>query len=630
MDPRLLEYYERELRYIREIGGEFASQFPKIAGRLGIDSFECADPYVERLLEAFAFLAARVQLKVDSQFPQLTQYLLESIYPHYLAPTPSMAVVKLIPNLREGSLSGGFVVPRGTALRGHLGKKQITACEYRTAHEVTLWPLEIVKAEYAVSGAELSDVKVKGAKSTKAKLTLHLRTTAGLTFSQLALQSIPLFICGNDEIAVRIYEQLVSSATALLARPKERPSPWSQVIDEEDFIRPLGFDDDQALLPYGPRSFQGYRLLHEYFAFSSRFLFVEFRHLAPVVTRCTGSDLELIVLFDKVDMPLEGLIDASRFALFCSPIINLFPRKADRIQLSDMQHEYHVVPDRTRPMDLEVHTVAKVVGTGSHAESEQEFRPLYASDEYRDLKNQTAYYAINRKPRVLSSRQRVQGTRTSYIGSEVFLSLVDAEEGPFRTQLKQLAVNLLCTNRDLPLHMVVGQSTTDFTVQSGAPVEAVRCIAGPTAPRPSFIHSRDHGSVAWRLINHLSLNYLSLTDSDDKQGAAGLRELLMLYSDLSDSPSKILISGVRSVKSKSITRPLPVAGPISFGRGVEVILTCDESAFAGTGAFLLGAVLEKFFAKYVSINSFTETVLKTVQRGEIKRWPVRIGRRHVL
>jgi type VI secretion system protein ImpG len=230
----------------------------------------------------------------------------------------------------------------------------------------------------------------------------------------------------------------------------------------------------------------------------------------------------------------------------------------------------------------------------------------------------------------LSSQQRVQGSRSTYTGSETFVSLVDAQEGPYRSQLKQLAINLLCTNRDLPLQMVIGQGNTDFTLQTSAPVEAVRCLAGPTAPRISFVHGRDHGSVAWRLISHLTLNYLSLTDSDDKQGATGLRELLMLYSDLSDSSVKSLTNGITSVGSKAITRPLPLPGPISFGRGVEVTLTCDESSFTGTGAFLLGIVLERFFTKYVSINSFTETVLKTLQRGEIMRWPVRIGQRHVL
>src|SRR5713101_556004 len=154
MDPRLLKYYNRELQFMREMGGEFAKEFPKIAGRLGLDGFECADPYVERLLEGFAFLAARVQLKIDAEFPRFTQHLLETIYPGYLAPVPSMAMVQFQPDPSEGSLAAGVPVPRGSALRSMLGKGEITACEYRTAHEVTLWPVEIQEVEhFRYSGA---------------------------------------------------------------------------------------------------------------------------------------------------------------------------------------------------------------------------------------------------------------------------------------------------------------------------------------------------------------------------------------------------------------------------------------------------------------------------------------------
>ena len=148
MDPRLLEYYNRELQFMRDMGGEFAEEFPKIAGRLGLDGFECADPYVERLLEGFSFLAARVQLKIDAEFPRFTQHLLESVYPHYLAPTPSVAVVEFHPDPAEASLADGFRLPRGTVLQGGIAGSEQTSCEFRTAHEVTLWPLRVTEAEY--------------------------------------------------------------------------------------------------------------------------------------------------------------------------------------------------------------------------------------------------------------------------------------------------------------------------------------------------------------------------------------------------------------------------------------------------------------------------------------------------
>jgi type VI secretion system protein ImpG len=229
---------------------------------------------------------------------------------------------------------------------------------------------------------------------------------------------------------------------------------------------------------------------------------------------------------------------------------------------------------------------------------------------------------------MLSAKQRARGARSSYVGSELFLSLVDPDEAPYSTDLRQLAVETLCTNRDLPLHLSLGQGRTDFTLDSGAPVESIRCIAGPTAPRASFAD----GETAWRLISHLSLNYMSLVDGAGGSGekAAALRELLTLYVDAGDSTSRKQIEGIRGIASAGITRALPVPGPTTFGRGLEVTVTCDDAAFEGTGAFLLGTVLERFFAKAVSINSFTETVLRTVQRGEVMRWRPQAGLRPIL
>ncbi|MBW3600562.1 MAG: type VI secretion system baseplate subunit TssF, partial [Planctomycetes bacterium] len=467
MDPRLLNYYERELQHLREMGGEFAGEFPKIAGRLALDAFECADPYVERLLEGFSFLAARVQLKLDAQFPSFTQHLLDVVYPHYLAPTPSMAVVQFRPDLTEGSLAEGFPLPRDTVLRSILGKGDQTACEYRTAHDVTLWPLELTEAEYFsrdVAALDIPDVP-----GVRAGLRLRLRTTAGLTFDKLPLDCLPVFIRGG-ELSVRIYEQLLGNALAVVARPAERPAPWQEVLDASH-VQSLGFEDGQALLPYGPRSFQGYRLLQEYFACPQRFLFAELTGLSAAVRRCAGKQLDLIVLFDRNDASLEGRIDAEDFALFCAPAANLFPKRADRIHLDRVSFEHHVVPDRTRPMDYEVYAVTEVIGHGTGGE--QPFSPFYGVTDVAGEEEQDAFYVVRREPRVLSATQRERGPRSNYIGSEVFLSLADRSEAPYRHDLNQLAVRALCTNRDLPLHMPLGQGETDFTLEASAPVHAV-------------------------------------------------------------------------------------------------------------------------------------------------------------
>jgi len=629
MDPRLLKYYNSELHYIREMGGEFAKRYPKIAGRLGLDSFECSDPYVERLLEGFGFLAARIQFKLDAEFPTFTQHLLEMVYPHYLAPTPSMTVVQLQPDLTEGSLVEGFTVPRQSSLRSQIPKGEQTPCEFRTSHDVTLWPLEIAEAEYVTSTIALPKINKPHMPKPKAGFRLKLRTTAGLTFDQLSLEDLSLYLRGSDELPMQIYEQILANSVSIVIRStsssKSDSAPWQQIIDKSN-IHQIGFDESEAMVPYGTRSFSGYRLLHEYFAFPSGYMFIGLTGLGEAVRRCTDSELEIFILLDRINPVLENKIDTSAFALFCSTAINLFPKRADRIHLNTKDNEYHIVPDLTRSMDFEIYQVTGVVGHGTGDNRQQPFLPFYATDETNARNQNSAYYTVRRESRLLSTKQQRYGTRSNYTGSEVFVSLVDGNEVPYSTDLRQLAVTILCTNRDLPLQMPTGTGKTDFTLESGAPVDSILCIVGPSKPKPSFAE----GDTAWRLISHLSLNYLSLVDSNEQKGAASLRELLRLYGYLTEAHIEKQIDGVLSVATVPITRRLPVDGPISFGRGLEVTVTMDESAFEGTGCFLLGAILEDFFAKYVTINSFTETVIKTENRGEIMRWPVRIGRHQML
>ena len=179
MDPRLLRYYNQELQHLRETGAEFAEQFPKIAARLGMHGLEVDDPYVERLLEGVSFLAARVQLKLDAQFPGFTQALLEIVYPHYLAPTPSMLIAQLNPDANDPNLAGGVRVPRGTAMSSLPAADDATACEFRTAHDVTLWPIEIVSAGYFSFAPDLPLNQLPVAHRITGGLRIRLRATRG-------------------------------------------------------------------------------------------------------------------------------------------------------------------------------------------------------------------------------------------------------------------------------------------------------------------------------------------------------------------------------------------------------------------------------------------------------------------
>ncbi|HEX3623889.1 MAG TPA: type VI secretion system baseplate subunit TssF [Verrucomicrobiae bacterium] len=623
MDERLLEHYNTELRHLREMAGEFANEFPKIAGRLALDKDAkeiCPDPYVERLLEGFAYLAARVHLKLDAEFPRFSQSLLETIYPHYLSPIPSMSVVRFEPS-SDPALATGVPIPRGTLLRSNLGKGERTACTFQTAHAVRLLPLRIAEVRYFTR--DVAELELPAELKAKAAIRLRLALTVPVPFKELANVPLTVFLRGADELPAMIYEQILAHKAGLVVQsPAERGK--SLVVLPPENVRRVGFSESEALLPASPRSFEGYRLLREYFAFSQRFLFLGFEGFGGVMGEITGNQIDLIVPLREADTRLENRVTSSSFELFCTPIINLFPKQLDRIEISDKFSEFHVVPDHNRPLDFEVFEIQSVTGYGAETGQEQEFRPFYLA---RDTDTErAAFYTLNRVPRMLTAKEKQFGGRSTYAGTEVYLSLVDAASAPYRTDLRQLGIRALCTNRHLPIQMATGLGSTDFTMEINAPVASIRCLSSPTVPRPSWAEGR----FTWRLISHLSLNYFSLIESKSGDGVAALREMLRLYADANDRQTQRQIEGLVKVQSKPIVRRVPGAGSIAFARGVEITLTFDEIAFEGTGAFLLGAVMEQFFAKYVTLNSFTETVVRTQQRGEIMRWPTQIGKRQII
>jgi type VI secretion system protein ImpG len=624
MDPRLLQYYNLELQHLRETGAEFAQQFPKIAARLGMHGLEVADPYVERLLEGVAFLAARVQLKIDAEFPRFTQALLEIIYPHYLAP-PSMLVAQLKINPDDPNLAGGPTVPRGSTLVGAPSGDDTATCEFRTAQDVTLWPIEVVSANYFTFAPDLPLTELPVADRIKGGLRIRLKTTAGLKFSQLKTDRLCFYLTGRDDVANKLYELLLGASLGTLVMPLKGASRWHQLLPASS-IQAVGFSDAEALLPVTLRSFQGYRLLQEYFAFPQRFRFVELGGLSRALKRIDAEQAEIVVLLRRGEPTLESMVDGSNLALGCTPAINLFHKRVDRIHVNESAHEYHVLADRTRPLDFEIYEVTSVLGHGSGSDGDQQFLPFYSAYSSDREHQDSAYYTTRREPRLVTAAAQRRGVRTSYIGTEVFLSLVDSSHAPFSGDLRQLSIQALCTNRDVVLQMPVGIGTTDLTLDVAAPLNSIRVVAGPSRP---FAPLAD-GAASWRAISHLSLNYLSLVQANAQEGAAALRDLLELYAASTDVSARKQIEGIRSVAVDRILRRLPGPGPLAFGRGVEIAVQIDELAFEGSSAFLFGSVLGRYFARHVSINSFTETVLRTDARREINRWAMERGARATL
>lgn len=621
MDPRLLRYYNQELQHLREMGAEFAEAFPKIAARLRLDGLEVADPYVERLLEGFAFLAARVQLKLDAEFPRFTQRLLEIVYPHFLAPTPSMLVAQLQPQPDAG-LAQGALVPRGSLLTSAPVRGTNTACQFRTAHDLTLWPIEIAEASYFTHAGQLPLAAVPGWRKYEGGVRLKLRATAGLDFSQIRLEDLRLTCTGSDDIAYKLHELLCGQSLGAFVLGAQRTA--SAGVLPGDAIEAAGFEDDEALLPVTLPGFAGYRLLQEYFAFPQRFLSLQLKGVGELLRAAGGSEVELVFLFRRGDPGLQQTVDAGSLALHCVNAVNLFEQRCDRIHVTSQSNDFHVVVDRTRPLDFEIHSLLSVEGHGSGLDGTRSFLPLYAAF-HTEGQGHDAYYALQREPRLLSERQKRDGPRSSYIGSELYISVVDGREAPYPGELQQLGLRALCSNRDLPLLMGNG-SAPQLRLDGSAPVAGIRIVKGPSRPQSAL----REGQAAWKFINQLSLNHLSLLDTDAEQGAAALRELLRLHVSDADASLQRQIEGLRHVRTEAVVRRLPMPGPIAFGRGVRIDLEVDDMAFQGASAWLLGSVLERFFARHVSMNGFTETRLRSASRGDILVGRPRCGTRPIL
>ncbi|HWB14225.1 MAG TPA: type VI secretion system baseplate subunit TssF [Pirellulales bacterium] len=601
-------FYESELSYIRQMGADFARERPKIADRLLLDreTGKSTDPHVERIIEAFAFLTARVQLKLHDEFPQLTEALLGTLYPHYLAPIPSMAVVEFEVDPARANLPQGHTIERHSRLFSR--EVRGTPCRFRTAYPVTLWPIEVKQVRYQTSPFGKDVVPPPKAQQAKSMLRLELAAAPGASLADLQLEQLRFFLSGRDSVVHPLYELLFNHVVQGLMRGG--PSGDEPlVLLSPDSLKPVGFGRDEGLLSYPNRSFLGYRLLTEYFVFPNKFLFVDLQW--PPLDRFRLTDrLDILLFFDRAIPNLESQVSAETFRLGCTPIINLFEQEADPIRITQTKTEYQVLPDVRNHSVMEVYSVDAVESTNLETQQTVDYQPVYAFKHASDVDRQRAYWQMIRRPSV---RQNDQGT-------DVFLSLVDMAFEPRLPPAEVLMVRTTCTNRDLPKDLrAAGGEDWGFQLEAVAPCRRVIPIVPPTSPArlpPEEYH--------WRLLSHLALNHLSISDAED--GAAALREVLKVYDYASTAVSRQHIDGIESVSSRRKVAPISDGLGRGFCRGIEITIEFDEEKYAGSGAFLFASVLERFLALYASINSVTRLVARLKQReGYLKQWPFRVG-----
>ena len=606
MQDSLLNYYEQELTYFRKIGQEFAQEYPKVAGRLGLEAGKCDDPHVERLIQAFAFMAARIRHKIDDEFPEVTDALLGILYPHYLAPIPSMSIVQFVPDPLQGKLTSGYTIERGTLLYSRPVKG--TQCRFRTCYPTTLWPIEVTQAHF--EPPDRAPLGVKAATTLRLELTCQ----GGMTFNDLPLDRLRFYLHGESQIAHQIYQGLlnnalfVNKACGVLVQPAQGAAGPKSLELSPACLQPVGFNPNEGMFPYPAHAFSGYRLLQEYFTFPQKFLFFDLCELDRVAQAGFGDRIEILIFFDQ-DPHLSQAVDAGLFRLGCTPIINLFEQVAEPIRVDQTQFEYRVIPDVRRQKDIEVYSIDSVSCTSPHREMVQTVLPFYSVKHGKTEMPQDVFWYGKRKASEKKGDE----------GSEVYLSLVDLKFDPRLPPSDTLTLHVTCTNRDLPGKLPpMSEEGGYFELEGAAPLSRIRYLVKPTKTiRPSM-----GGANQWRLISHLSLNYLSL----GQDGQDALQEILKLYDYAGSAAVRQQIAGISNVTSRRVVRRPPSMEWNGFCRGLEVTMEFDEDKFVGSGVFLFASVLEKFLGLYASVNSFVELVAKTTQREEpLRRWPPRSG-----
>ncbi len=608
MRDDLLAYYERELTFLRQMGAEFADKYPKVASRLLLEPDRCADPHVERMLEAFAFLAARVHLKIDDDFPEITEALLGVLYPHYLRPIPSMSVVEIHLDPEQGKMSTGFKVPRGATLYSR--PVDGVPCKFRTCYDTTLWPLAVSQAQWKTPDRLVPAVKASDA---VAALRVELSCFADVTFGALALQSLRFYLNGEEPFVHALYELLCNNCVRILVRDPTPGSKRPTITLPGDSLRAVGFAEDEAMLPYPRRSFIGYRLLQEYFAFPQKFFFLELANLEQIAAAGLKDKAEVVFLispFERSDrhQMLEINVSSKALRLGCTPIINLFPHTAEPVLVDQTHFEYPIVPDARRRNALEIFSVDQVLSSNPTTRKEVIYEPFYSYRHSASQEKKGAFWTIARRPATAKDDE----------GSEVFLSLVDVAGRATAPTTEAVTVRTTCTNRDLPSRLPFGAETGDFEIEGIAATKKIVVLLKPT---PTLRPPMGRGAL-WRLISHLALNYLSLVE----EGKEALQEILRLY-NFSESPELARqINGISTLQSgRHFARVLSDHG-IEFARGTRVEMEFDEGQFVGAGVYLFASVLEHFLGLYVSLNSFSQLVATTSQRKErLREWPPRAG-----
>ena len=625
MDRAFLSYYEAELAHVRDLSREFAALHPTVARNLSLDAVPCPDPYVERLLEGVAYLAARTRLKLDGESQRHVRGILDALYPDLAGPAPAMSTVVLHPGPQVLTMADGHLVKRGTRLVAALRDGVSTRATYTTAQDVTLWPVVLEAVEYlqdrgALSAAGVPEAQLKGA---EAGLRLILRRQGAGALADLSLDRLEIEFSGGARSGA-IFDAVFAAPLPVIARKAEAAAAF-HTAPPPDLV---GVRDDEALLPRLRPAFEGYRLMREYFLMPERFHALRLTGLAPAI-KASAQKMEIILPMGRT-APAIAEISAKDFRLFATPVVNLFEKECNVVEMDPRATAHVVHADRTRPLDFEIHRLLRV--SDAEADGPQtDLHPLYSPAAQS---GSGLVYTTERRPRRPGNDELRRGqTRTSYTGDDLFISVARPAGVQQTKPLRRLDIRALVSNRDLPIF----DDTPKLTLDTGDPVARVDLVGAMRRPRGSLVAGlpqvgRDGEAqlddLTWRLVGQLSLNHLSL--AEESQGAEPLRAMLELYADRGDPGLARHVRSLTRVTSAPVIERLDLPGPLCLGKGIEITLHVDEGPLSGGSVLLLSALLSRLFARHASINSFVRTRTRLQQKQEEVAWPMSLGNRDLI
>ncbi len=596
----LLPYYERELGFLRRYSREFSERYPKIAGGLLMVGEVCEDPHIERMIQSFALLNARTSKRLDDDYPEFTEALLDVLYPHYLRPFPSCSIARMDYSAAASQLTVATQIQRGTELTTRPVKG--VACKFKTAYDVTVAPLRLSHAKFDPIIEPPESVVLPQNATSKISLSI-VTTTEQVGLAQLGVKSLRVFIDGEPSFCAALRDTLfMRTVKAYVEIPQSRK--W--IALNKVPISAVGFDEDESLIPFSARSHPAYRLLTEYFAFPEKFNFfsIDLESVGTVLpVGCKEFVLHLVLSGLRADSNMArmlGTLSENNVLLGCTPVINLFKQRGDPIRLTHTSAHYPVVADSRRAFAYEVHSIdsVKLVRQTPQGESITEFRPFY-SLRHGETREREGHYWVMRRDELVAEKSP---------GYETEISIVDIDFDPAAVETDTLSLELTCCNRDLPASLTYGLPGGDLFLEGGSIVRAISFLRKPSEP---YRFERGPGAH-WRLISHLSLNHLSLA----KGGLEAFLEILRLYDLPRSAISQRQIGGVVGIEHKSATTWLPGNPFACMVRGIEVRMTIDEESFVGSGVHAFAQIVERFLGLYVNANSFTQLVIASKRTGE--------------